>query len=110
MAALAYELPFRNRRDRRRDRRQAANFGRSAYRPRLFADQGKQPLIVCSRVALAAPKRSKHEIPGPSLRMGLGDETRSDQHTSSTDLEDAIFNAISELMIRFRECPLEGTL
>ncbi len=42
--------------------------------------------------------------------MGLGDETRSDQHTSSTDLEDAIFNAISELMIRFRECPLEGTL
>jgi hypothetical protein len=28
----------------------------------------------------------------------------------SVDLEDAIFNAISELMIRFRECPLEGTL
>ena len=34
------------------------HFGRSAYRPRLFADQGKQPLIVCSRVALAAPKET----------------------------------------------------
>ncbi len=27
MSALAYELPLRNRRDRRRDRRQAANCG-----------------------------------------------------------------------------------
>ena len=46
----------------------------------------------------------------PFPEDGFGDETRSDQHTSSTDPEDAIFNAISEFMIRFRECPLEGTL